>query len=258
MKIAVLVKQTFDTEARIELDSQGRIDETNIKKIMNPYDEYAVEEAVRLKETQGGEITVFSLGDSDAEEVLRQALAMGADQAVLLTVPPPGPEDPWRRAVLLAQAIQEQAFDLILAGWTSIDDGCAQTASRIAEILDIPQITVVTQLQVSEGQALAKRDSDEAVEVIEVKLPALITVQKGINEPRYPSFKGIMQAKKKELKILDRSSIMPSESTYYAPRIEVEFLQIPEPKAQGKILQGERTEVCRQLAQALHTLIVRQ
>jgi len=258
MKIAVLVKQTFDTEARVELDSQGRVEETGIKKIMNPYDEYAVEEAVRLKEAQDGEITVFSLGPPEAEEVLRQALAMGADQAVLLNAPGFGPEDPWCRAVLLAEAIQGQEYDLILAGWTSIDDGCAQTAGRIAEILGIPQITVVTELLVGEGQALAKRDSDEAVEVIEVKLPALITVQKGINEPRYPSFKGIMQAKKKELKILDPSGIKAIKSGDYAPRIQVDDLQIPEPKAQGRMLEGAPPETCRQLAQALHTLIVRQ
>lgn len=256
MKIIVLVKETFDTEARIELNHDGRIEEENIKKIMNPYDEYAVEEAVRIKEARGGEITAVSLGTDSAKEVLRQALAMGVDEAILLHDPLFLDGDSYSRAKVLAQAALQMEFDLILAGWVSIDEGCAQTASRVGEILNIPQVTVVTKLQIVDGKALVHRDSDDGTEIIEVPLPALLTVQKGINEPRYPSFKGIMQARKKELKKITAAELGIDRFKIgeYAPKIRIDRLEMPSPRAACKLMKGDPAEACKQLIDSLQPL----
>ncbi|MEL7566588.1 MAG: electron transfer flavoprotein subunit beta/FixA family protein [Dehalobacterium sp.] len=200
MKIAVLMKQTFDTEAKIDLDNTGQIVKSGIKQIMNPYDEYAVEEAIRLKEAQGGEVTVVSLGPDTTVEAIRQALAMGCDRAVLLNDPLFQRGDEYSSAKVIAAAFKKMEYDLILAGWVAVDDGSAQVATRVGEILDIPQITMVTKLVINQGMASGEREIEGAVVTVEVPLPALVTVQKGINEPRYPSMKGIMAAKKKEIK----------------------------------------------------------
>lgn len=200
MKIVVLMKQTFDTEAKIVLDSRGKIVEAGIKQIMNPYDEYAVEEAIRIKEVQGGEVTVISLGSDATVEALRQALAMGCDRAVLLNDPGLLGGDEFSSAMAIAAAMKQLEYDLILAGWVAIDDGSAQVAVRVGEILNVPQVTMVTKLLIAQGSARGEREIEGAMMTVEVPLPALITVQKGINEPRYPSMKGIMSAKKKEIR----------------------------------------------------------
>jgi len=255
MKILVLVKETFDTEARIELDSTGKIVDTNIKKIMNPYDEYAVEEAIQIKEKQGAEITVISLGPDKAVDILRQALAMGADKAVLLNDPAFLGGDEYSRAKILAKAINEIEYDLILAGWVAIDDGSAQIASRVAEILNIPQITVVTNLQFVAGKVLADREIDGGIEKIEATLPVLITVQKGINEPRYPSFKGIMQAKKKELKKISSADLNLDikEIGEAEAKVVVEEIYLPSRNKSCKIIEGEPLEACSQLVELLRS-----
>jgi len=200
MKIVVLMKQTFDTEAKIDLDDQGQIVKSGIKQIMNPYDEYAVEEAIRLKEAQGGEVIVVSLGPDTTVETIRQALAMGCDRAVLLNDPAFQGGDEYSSAKVIAAVLKKMEYDLILAGWVAIDDGSAQVAVRVGEILDIPQITMVTKLVINRGIASGEREIEGALVTVGVPLPALVTVQKGINEPRYPSMKGIMAAKKKEIK----------------------------------------------------------
>jgi electron transfer flavoprotein beta subunit len=253
MKIIVLVKQTFDTEARIELSDEGCILEQNIKRIINPYDELAIEEAVKIKETTGADITVISLGPDMAEDALRQALAMGADRAILLNDSPFLVQDGCSRAKVLAETIAQREYDLILAGWVSIDDGSAQTAVRIAEILDIPQVTVVTNLHIAEDKALVRRETDDGMEIIEVSLPALITVQKGINEPRYPSFKGIMQAKKKELKKITLAELNTANPKVNSPeaKVSVEKIELPPKRASCKKIEAEHAEACRRLVELL-------
>ncbi|MGQ9532055.1 MAG: electron transfer flavoprotein subunit beta/FixA family protein [Desulfotomaculales bacterium] len=249
MKIVVLLKQTFDTEAKITLDAGGRINRQGVNLIINPYDEYAVEEALRLKEKHGGEVTVVSVGEAQVQDALRQALAMGADKAVLVT--PDGVEvDEYSTAVILARAVARQEYDIVLAGWRAIDDGSAQVAARVAEILGLPMVNMVTKLEVNGGRAVATREIEGGVEVVEVPLPAVITAQKGLNEPRYPSMKGIMQAKKKPLEKLGLSDL-GLDPAQAAPKVKILQYFLPAARAAGKILPGEPAEAAAALAKAL-------
>ena len=249
MKIVVCLKQTFDTEAKIELDSQGKISAQGVQLIINPYDEFAVEEALRLKENLGGEVAVVSVG-SITEEALRQALAMGADRAVLVQDAALAEADSGAVARVLAAAVGQMEYDLILAGQTAIDDGAGQVAARLAERLGLPQANVVTKLEVDGGKAQAHREADGGTEVLEVSLPALITAQKGLNEPRYPSLKGVMAAKKKELKTLSLADLGLSAGDI-APQVKVKSLALPAARKGGKVLGGEPAEAAKELVRCL-------
>lgn len=257
MKIAVCVKQTFDTEAQIKLDGQGQISEDSVNLIINPYDEFAIEEAIRIKEKLGGEVTVISLGGARAEEALRQALAMGADKAVLLNDDLFAGGDESTTALALSKAMEGGEYDLIIGGYKAIDDGSAQVTSRLAELLNLPQVNVVTKLEVSEEKALAHREVDGGVEVVEVTMPAVVTAQKGLNEPRYPSMKGIMQAKKKELKKLTGADLGLDGSRLGATGAKVKTLSLtlPAVRTGGTVLEGTAQETARQLAGFLRKVI---
>ena len=243
MNIIVCLKQTFDTEAKIEL-KDGEIATQGIKHIINPYDEFAVEEALKIKEAQGGEVTVISVGDDQAQEALRQALAMGADKAVLVKNPQ---GDEYAVAKVLAEAVAGMEYDLILGGHVAIDDGSGQVATRLAQELDLPQVNVVTKLELKDGQAECTREIEGGSEIVETPLPAVVTCQKGLNEPRYPSLKGIMQAKKKELK-----QVTPEELGVEVEK-QVDILEIflPPKKEAGKIIEGEAEEAGKELVRLL-------
>lgn len=251
MKIVVCLKQTFDTEAKIQLDASGKISQEGIQFIINPYDEFAVEEAVRIKERLGNvEITVLSLGTKKTEEALRQALAMGADKAILLQDPIFEGLDSHGTAVALSKALSRLEYDLILGGWAAIDDSCAQVMTRVAERLNLPQVNVVTKIELEDGKAVCHREADGATEIIEVPLPAVVTAQKGLNEPRYPSLKGIMQAKKKELKVLDSAALGLSPDDV-KPYVRITQYFLPEKRKQGKILEGELPGTAQELVRLL-------
>jgi electron transfer flavoprotein beta subunit len=250
MKIAVLVKQTFDTEAKISIDSNGQISRQGVSLIINPYDEYAIEEALRLKEKNGGEVTVISAGAPEAQDALRQALAMGADKAVLITDDGLAGGDEYTSAVVLAKAIGSMEFDLVLAGWRSIDDGSSQVAPRVAELLGLPQVNVVIKLEVEGGKATATREIEGGSEVVEVPLPAVITAQKGLNEPRYPSMKGIMQAKKKPMQKLSLAEL-GLDAAQVSPKVKAMSYFLPSPRAAGKIVPGEAADAARELCRLL-------
>jgi electron transfer flavoprotein beta subunit len=249
MNIAVLIKQTFDTEAGITLDEGGRVNGDGIKKIMNPFDEFAVEEAVRIKEQRGGGVCVFSAGDADAEDILRQALAMGADEAVLLNDPAFKSDDASTRAAALAACLRRRSFDLLLSGWTSVDAGEAQTAARVAELLDMPLVCLVTQIKLLEEKVEARCESDDGDLIVEVPLPAMLTVQKGINEPRYPSFKGIMRAGKLPL-VKEDAAGEGMNNADYAPKLEVTRYELPA-RHTCAMLTGGVEEICRKLVNEL-------
>lgn len=250
MKIAVLLKQTFDTEAKISIDSNGQISRQGVSLIINPYDEYAIEEALRLKEKNGGEVTVISAGATEAQDALRQALAMGADKAVLITDDALAGGDEYTAAVVLAKALSTLEIDLVLAGWRAIDDGSSQVAVRVAELLGLPQVNVVTKLEVAEGKATATREIEGGSEVVEVPLPAVITAQKGLNEPRYPSMKGIMQAKKKPMQKFSLAEL-GLDAAQVAPKVKAMSYFLPSPRAAGKILPGEAPDAARELCRLL-------
>jgi len=249
MKIVVCLKQTFDTEAKITINADGKINDQGVSLIMNPYDEFAVEEALRIKEKDGGEVTVISVGGAKAQDALRQALAMGADNAVLIT-PELEVMDEYATATILAKAIEGMEYDLILGGFRAIDDGSAQVAGRVAEILGLPVVNVVTKLEVADGKALATREIEGGSEVVEVPLPAVITAQKGLNEPRYPSMKGIMKAKKKPM---DKKGLadLGLEPAAVAAKVTALSYFLPAPRAAGKIIPGEPAEAAVALARAL-------
>ncbi len=195
MKVVVCVKQTFDTEAKIEI-KDGKIADAGINLIINPYDEVAVEGAIQLKEKKvADEIVVISAGSDKAMDAIRTALAMGADRGILVTLDPAA--DEFARAVALAEAIKAESPDLVLAGHVAADDGSSQVPTRIAEILGFPHINVITTLDIAGGKATAASEADGGTQVTEVAMPAVVSSQVSWNEPRYPSMKGIMAAKKK-------------------------------------------------------------
>lgn len=249
MNVLVLLKQTFDTEEKI-IVKDGNIVEDGAEFVMNPYDEYAVEEAVKLKETHGAEVTVMTVGPSRAENVLRTALAMGADQAILID-----DEslfgDEYTISKVLASIIKKRPYDLILSGSVSVDNGAGQVAQRIAEELDIPHVATAISLTVDSNKATVVRDVEGNSEVIEATLPLLVTAQQGLNEPRYPSLPGIMKAKKKPLERLsaDDLDLNPEE---ILPKTVILDQYLPPKKEAGKILSGELAEQSKELVQQLH------
>jgi len=247
MKILVCLKQTFDTEAKIVLDGNGKIDRKGVSMIVNPYDEYAVEEALKIVEKDGGSVTAVSVGDAGTQDALRQALAMGADDAVLVDV---GDMelDEYATATILAKAISGLEYDLVIGGFRAIDDGSAQVCGRVAEILNIPVVNVVTKLEVAGGKAVATREIEGGNEVLEVALPAVVTAQKGLNEPRYPSMKGIMKAKKKPLA---KKTLADLGLDAVATKVKVNSFSLPEARQAGKIIPGEAAEAAAQVAKLL-------
>lgn len=195
MKVLVCVKQTFDTEAKVEL-KDGKISDAGINMIINPYDEVAVEGAIQLKEKGvATEVVVVSAGPDKAMDAIRTALAMGADRGIL--VQQDVAADEYSRAVALAEAIKAESPDLVLAGHVAADDGASQVPTRIAEILGFPHVNVITSIDIAGGKATCSSEADGGTQVTEVSIPAVISSQVSWNEPRYPSMKGIMQAKKK-------------------------------------------------------------
>ncbi|HXL52287.1 MAG TPA: electron transfer flavoprotein subunit beta/FixA family protein, partial [Gemmatimonadales bacterium] len=175
--------------------------EAGVKFILNPYDEFAVEEALRRKEKAGsGEVVVIALGPAAAQETIRTALAMGADRGILLQsdrIPLDGLEV----ARALAAELKGAGFDLILFGKMAIDDYSHQVGPMVAELLDLPCVTTVAHLEIDGAKGVAEREIEGGIEVVEFPLPAVLTTDKGLNEPRYPALKGIMAAKKKPLEV---------------------------------------------------------
>ncbi len=200
MKIAVCIKRVPDSETRVKIAPDGKsLDEAGVKFVLNPYDEFAVEEALRRREQAGaGEVAVFSLGPAAAQETIRMALAMGADRGVLLQVDGI-PGDGLVVARALAAALKDGGFDLVLFGKLAIDDYNHQVGPMVAELLGLPCVTAVSHLEIADGKGVAEREIEGGVEVCEFPLPAVLTVDKGLNEPRYPALKGIMAAKKKPI-----------------------------------------------------------
>jgi electron transfer flavoprotein beta subunit len=205
LKIITLLKRVPDTEARILINREGTgIQEEGIKFVINPYDEYAVEEGLLIKEKLGGDstVTVVCMGPEEATEMIRTALAMGADDAVHICDPALVNSEPFMAAAVLAKAIRETGFDVIFCGKQAIDDDMAQIHSILAEMLDIPQVSVATKVDLSDdgAGAVVSRRIEGGDELIETKLPAIVSCEKGLNEPRYASLPGIMKAKKKEIR----------------------------------------------------------
>ena len=239
MNILVCLKQVPDTETQIKVAPDGiSIATDNIKWIMNPYDEYAVEEALRLKEKFGGEVTIIGAGPTRVTESIRTALAMGADKGILVDDPAITGSDSLGIAKILSAAIKDLDYDIILCGKQGMDDDYGIVGSLLAELLGIPQISVVIKLEVSEDASTikAQREVEGGSLVIESPLPALITAQKGLNEPRYASLPGIMKAKKKPLDVKTIADLGLDASQVGESGAKIQIMQItpPEEREAGK------------------------
>jgi electron transfer flavoprotein beta subunit len=247
MNILVCLKQTFDTEEKIVLEN-GVISEDGVEFIINPYDEYAVEEAIKLRDEHGGEVTVITVGPERAESALRTALAMGADKAVIIDNEDTE-IDEYSTAKILAAVIKEREYDIILGGNMAVDNGSGQVGPRLAEELNIPQVTTITKLDVDGGKATIERDVEGDIETIEVSLPVLVTAQQGLNEPRYPSLPGIMKAKKKPMERLTLDDLTIDGEVAAKTAVTETFL--PPKKEAGRILSGEIQEQVKELVNLL-------
>ncbi|MCM3572125.1 electron transfer flavoprotein subunit beta/FixA family protein [Mesobacillus subterraneus] len=252
MNIYVLMKRTFDTEEKITI-SNGKINEDGAEFIINPYDEYAIEEAIQVRDAHGGEVTVVSVGNEETEKQLRTALAMGADKAVLINIEDDVEDgDQFTTAKILAEYLKDKEADLILGGNVAIDGGSGQVGPRVAEQLGMPYVTTITKLEINGTTATITRDVEGDSEVIETILPVLVTAQQGLNEPRYPSLPGIMKAKKKPLDELELDDLDLDEDDVEAKTKTIE-IYLPPQKEAGKVLQGELADQVKELVNLLHT-----
>jgi electron transfer flavoprotein beta subunit len=247
MKILVCIKHVPDTEAKIKIGPDGKNpDLAGVKMGISPFDEYALEEALRLKE--GGvasEVVVLGAGDESSGASLRQALAIGADRAIHVQDPQQGKSDALARAAALAAAIRAEDPPLVFTGKTGVGDDEGQVGPMLGELLDRPQVGAVFKLTVAAGTFTAFRGIEGAVEVVEGSLPAVIAWDKGEHEPRYASLKGIMAAKKKPLAVMAPAQ-PPAER-----HVVRESLEMPPPRPAGRILQGTPQEAARELAKLL-------
>lgn len=251
MNIFVIMKRTFDTEEKVTIND-GKINEDGATFIINPYDEYAVEEALKLKEEHGGEVTLVTFGEEEAEKELRTGLAMGADKAVLINSEDLEETDQFSTSAILAAYLKDQEIDMILAGNVTVDGGTGQVGPRLAEALGIPAVTMITKLTVDGEKALIERDVEGDLEIVEASLPLLVTCQQGLNEPRYPSLPGIMKAKKKPLEKLEIDDLDIDEDDV-AAKIKSVDISLPPAKAAGKVLQGDPKQQVSELLTLLRT-----
>lgn len=242
MRSIVCIKRVPDSEARVRVAADGKaIDPSGVKYGMNPYDEFALEEALRLKEQFGeGTVTAMTVGPDGARETLRSALAMGADEGVLLRSD--GSMDGLGVARALADEIAAREYDLLLFGKQAIDDDSMQVPAMVAQMLGLPCATVVVDLKIDGGVATAKREIEGGHEIVEFDLPGVVAAQKGLNDPRYPSLKGIMAAKRKPLEEKD--------ITLAQPKIELLGLTPPPARPEPQIV-GEGPDAVPELVRRL-------
>jgi electron transfer flavoprotein beta subunit len=261
MKLVVCVKQVPATESNLRIAADGMdVERSGLSFVVNPYDEFAVEEALRIKERFGGtEVTVLSLrphAGQKTEEALRTCLAMGADKALLVSDPAFESGDSFTTALVLATALRRLSFDLLLFGKQSVDDEDGAVGIQTAELLGIPHVSVVNRLEIllDARTARAHRQVEGGIEVVETPLPALITCQKGLNEPRYPSLPGIMQARHKPLEIWNRDMLGLAPETIGAAgaKVKVMRLEPPPPRAAGRLIQGDASTAVKELVRLLH------
>lgn len=250
MKIAVCMKQVPAKDAPLRLDeSAAWVREADMSFETNEPDAYALEEALRLKEKHGGEVVVVSLGPERVRQVIKEGLAKGADRALHIQDDQFHSLDPLQMATVLAGALREENFDLILTGLQSDDHGFGQTGVLLAELLGCPHATIIMEIQVQDTRLRVKRELEAGwFQWIEMPLPAVLAIQSGINKPRYASLKGIMAAKKKEIRALSRADLLPAElaSTQKTKRVYV-----PEKTKKTEFLEGKPNEVAAQLLEKL-------
>ena len=255
MKIIVCIKQVPDT-TEVKIDPEkGTLIREGVPSIVNPFDEYAVEAALRMKESKGGSVSVITMGPPQAVEALRKCIAMGADEGILVSDRAFAGSDTWSTSYTLAKAIEALgSFDLILAGKQAIDGDTAQVGPGIAEHMQIPQVTYVQKVnQIGETSMEVERGVETGYEVIEVNLPAVLTIDKSQNHPRLPSMMGTMKALKAEIKMMSAADLNLEEGRFgmdgSPTRVKKTFT--PPPRKGGRMLDGEMDEAIRELVSIL-------
>ena len=245
MKIAVCVKRIPDMDVRFRIGSDGAsVDETGVKFDLNDFDAWAVEAALQLKEKAGqGEVVVVSLGPNSAQETIRKALSMGADRGIHLQVDRI-PFDSFAIASAIATELKDGGYDIIFFGKLAPDSSNGATGQIVAELLGMPCVSAISRLEVADGKGTAKREIEGAQEIVEFPIPAVLTVDEGLNTARYPSLKGIMAAKKKQL---DSKPAQLGDA-----KVKVEKLELPPDRAAGRIV-GEGAAAVPELVKLLHT-----
>ena len=255
MKIIVCVKQVPDAKD-VRLDPEtNTLAREGVESIMNPYDQHALEEAVRLKEELGGEVVVLTMGPPQAEDVLRQAIGCGADKAVLVSDRAFAGADTWATAYTLEHAVKTIGdFDLIICGKQAIDGDTAQVGPGLATRLDVPYLTCIQKIREAKKSGLVvERMMDDGFDVLGVNLPALLTVVKNINEPRVPSLKGKMKAKKADILTLSSEDIGADSACIGLPGSPTKVVDVfpPPPRGERAVLQGTLDEQIDQLVDKL-------
>ena len=256
MDVVVLVKQVPDTESLIQINEDGiGLKTHDVKWVMNPYDELGVEAALRIKEAKGGTVTILSFGPEKSVETIRTALAMGADQGIHIFDELAAGSDALAIGKLLAAALKTLSYDLILTGKRAVDEDNYQVGATVAELLDLPQHTQVTDISVEDGKVTCHRVVDGGTVMVESALPALVTTERGLNEPRYASLPGIMKAKKKPINTLSLDDLgIDADSVGNAGRkVKVNALNFPPAREAVKMISGETpAEMAANLVKVLH------
>ena len=249
MNIIVCIKQVPAKDAPLHIDAAaGWIRETDISFEMNEPDSYALEEALRLKEKHGGEVVALSMGPGRVKQTIKEALAKGADRGIHIADDRFFALDPLATARSLAAAIQPQKFDLVLTGLQSDDHGFSQTAPLVAEVLGLPHATIIMQIEVQDSKMKLKRELEAGwFQWVELPLPAVLSIQSGINKVRYATLKGIMAAKKKEIVTIARESLgVPVEPTQ-----QIEKLYVPQKMKKTEFISGQPKEAAAKLVEKL-------
>jgi len=258
MDIIVCVKHVPETaEADIRIDSTGKgIEKGGLVFDINEWDDYALEEAVRLKEKLGGTVTAITLGSEDSDSTLRKCLARGADKAIRLSDPKFEGSDCYATAKILSRAIKGLPFNLILTGAQADDDGYAAVGAMLAELLEIPHATMVKKVELDGDAAKLNRELEGGLEeIVDVKLPAVLAIQTGINEPRYVSIMGTRKAMQKEVKVLGLTELGLNENEVgeIGSWIKIEKMYVPPVEKQAEFLKGSPEEIARRIAEIVKT-----
>lgn len=236
MKIVVLIKQVPDTETRIKI-SGNKIDESSIKWIVSPFDEHALEEALRLREKSSAEVIALSLGPARTVDALQNAYALGVDKAVHLKDDSYNVLDVNYTSAVLAKYLESASVDLILCGHIAIDSQSSMVAALLAERLGIANINNAVEVNLDGDKLKVRREIEGGLATMETSLPALLTATKNLNDPRYPSLKGIMASKKKQVETVEVSSLGVD-----VPKIEIVSLELPPPHPPGRVIEGDSIE----------------
>jgi electron transfer flavoprotein beta subunit len=256
MEIIVCVKRVPElTDLEVAIDASGKsLKNDDLVFALNEWDRFAVEEALRLKEEHSGSVTVITIGDEESEDVLRRSLAMGADDAVRLWDPSFSAADGYLAARILHAAISKRPFDLILVGSVSSDTGAGVVGGMLAAMLDVPQTALATAIDVIDGTASVQHEVEGGLErLVELDLPAVVSVQTGINEPRYVSIRGIRKVSGVEIPVLDGAALElePEAISDSARRVTLEELFVPPVGDGAEILEGPTEDVVAELVQRL-------